>query len=269
MTNYLSDSPLGKKTGFTSAYDPSLLCAIPRGLARKEIGIHGTLPFFGEDIWNCWELSWLDSEGRPEVAVMELRIPAESPFLVESKSLKLYLNSFNMTSFSSMEEVKNTIIQDLSEIIGVAVQARFFTPRNFFSLSPVMPRGLCVDLVDWTPAEDKRLETENKVVSEEIFSHLLRTNCPVTGQPDWATLCIAYKGKKILWGSLLNYLVGLREHAGFHESCVEMIFCKILSECEPERLTVHARFTRRGGIDINPFRSTEQETFQNFRDFRQ
>lgn len=270
MTDYLSKTPLGKKVGFSSSYDPGLLCAVPREPARQKLGISSkNLPFSGEDIWNCWELSWLDSAGKPEVAVLELRIPAQSPFLVESKSLKLYLNSLNMTSFSSSEEVKSTIVQDLAEIIQAEVQAQIFVPEFFFSLSPVASRGLCLDRLDWKQDEDKRIETEGRLVSEDIFSNLLRTHCPVTGQPDWATLGIRYTGKKIVHGSLLNYLVSLREHAGFHEHCVEMIFCKILWECKPEKLSVHARFTRRGGIDINPFRSTEQETCQNFRNFRQ
>lgn len=270
MTDYLSHSPLGKKAAFSSFYDPTLLCPVPREPARKKLGLNSyRLPFFGEDIWNCWELSWLNPIGKPEVAVLELRVPATSPFIVESKSLKLYLNSLNMTRFASDDELKKTITKDLSEIVRTQVQAQVFMPNSFGDLAPAAPRGICLDCLDWKPESGETIETENEIVSEEMYSNLLRTICPVTGQPDWATLGVRYTGQKILHQSLLSYLVGLREHAGFHETCVEMIFWKILQECAPEKLTVQARFTRRGGIDINPSRSTDAESFLNLRDFRQ
>jgi len=271
MTDYLSKSPLGKKVAFSSSYDPSVLCPIPRAPARRELGINPDHPpFSGEDVWNLWELSWLSSSGKPEVAVLELTIPAASLFIVESKSLKLYLNSLNMTRFSSGAELKNTIVQDVSKAVGASILARLFMPESFFRLTPAAPEGNSIDNPgSWAPQSGEILEVENKIVSEEIYSNLLRTICPVTGQPDWATISVRYTGKKILWASLLNYFISLREHAGFHENCVEMIFWKIFRECGPEKLMVKARFTRRGGIDINPFRTTEPESAPNLRDFRQ
>lgn len=266
----LAKSPLGQKVDFSAAYDPTRLCPVPRAEARLALGLDpNRLPFFGEDVWNCWELSWLGPSGRPEAAVLELRMPADSPCLVESKSLKLYLNSLNMTVFSGQDELKKTLVRDISKTIGAPVRARIFSPDSFFRLGPADPPGLCLDGRDHRPGGGKGLAVEETAVSEELFSNLLRTKCPVTGQPDWATLIIRYAGRKIVPESLLGYIVSLREESGFHETCVEMIFNRIIREAAPDRLAVEARFTRRGGIDINPLRSTERESSLNIRTFRQ
>ncbi|TWI73066.1 7-cyano-7-deazaguanine reductase [Desulfobotulus alkaliphilus] len=270
---YLSALPLGRTVAFSPLYDPSQLCPVPRSLARQALGISAEkgLPFYGEDIWNCWELSWLDENGKPLLAVAEIRIPADSPFLVESKSLKLYLNSFNMTRISGTEELKSTLIRDITAIVQAKIDLTLHMPEDFFHLRPGEPEGLCIDTLPFNAEKPAFPETGDSkgIISEKLFSRLLRSHCPVTGQPDWATVHIAYRGQPICHESLLRYIVSLREHTGFHESCAETIFCCILERCRPENLMVSARFTRRGGIDINPFRSTHSCTMPNERDFRQ
>ncbi|TYT75356.1 NADPH-dependent 7-cyano-7-deazaguanine reductase QueF [Desulfobotulus mexicanus] len=270
---YISALPLGRTVEFSRQYDPSQLCPVPRSLARQTLGISTEkgLPFYGEDIWNCWELSWLDENGKPLLAVAEIRIPADSPFLVESKSLKLYLNSFNMTHISGIEELKASLIRDISGIVQAKIGLRLYMPEDFSYLRPKEPEGLCIDSLSFDAEKPVLPETKNSkvIVSEKLFSRLLRSHCPVTGQPDWATVHITYTGQSICHESLLRYVVSLREHTGFHESCAETIFCCILERCRPENLMVSARFTRRGGIDINPFRSTHSCTMPNERDFRQ
>ena len=269
----LSHLPLGRTVGFSPHYDPSQLCAVPRSLGRDNLGLDAKapLPVCGKDIWNCWEVSWLDPKGKPQIGVLELHVPADSPFIVESKSLKLYLNSFNMTQLDSEALFRETVKRDISGVVGADIHLFLWMPEDFPRLMPETPGGLCIDTLDLDVRAEAmpRIISGEKRVSETFFSRLLRTNCPVTGQPDWATLSVTYTGKAISPQSLLGYIISLREHTGFHESCVETLFCTILKACQPEDLRVYARFTRRGGIDINPFRSIRACEPSHARDFRQ
>lgn len=265
-TTHIADpshaSPLGKATEYQSHYAPELLYPIPRQLKRSELGItDANLPFVGEDLWNAYELSWLNPKGKPVVAVGTFRVPANSPNLIESKSFKLYLNSFNQSSFDHIAAVSETMSRDLSAAAGSPVVVAL----EPLSTSPVAsigtPVGILLDELDITcdryqpePALLATLPGEN--VEETLYSHLLKSNCLVTGQPDWAMVVIRYRGKPIDRAGLLRYIVSFRNHNEFHEQCVERIFSDIREHCQPEVLAVHARYTRRGGLDINPFRST-------------
>lgn len=272
---YSTDLPLGHPAFASTSYDPDQLRSISRKIARKGIGIVDNSPlfFFGEDIWNCWELSWLDSKGKPVIAVAEIRIPVTTPNMVESKSLKLYLNSFSMTRIKSPETLRQTLARDIGRIVEGTVSIQLILPDAFGQLGIMEPEGICIDRQHITVTEfninPNLLNVENHRISETLFSRLIRTNCPVTGQPDWATVYVTYTGSRIRPDSLLRYFVSFRQHQGFHESCVEIMFYHILQKCRPETLTLSARFTRRGGIDINPFRSTETSSISNFRDPRQ
>lgn len=254
--------PLGKTVSYTTSYDPSLLCPVKRGPAREQLGIFSKLPFYGEDLWTAFELSWLNAKGKPVIAMGEFFFPCSSPNIVESKSFKLYCNSFNQTRFDSMEMVEAIMIKDLSRLVGEPIRGRLLSPAQFEFLQVVPPEGECLDELDIDvlhyQLRPELLETENQMVTECLHSHLLRTNCPVTGQPDWATVVISYNGREIRRESLLAYLISYRLHTGFHENCVETIFSHIVDRCKPDQLTVYGRFTRRGGIDINPYRSTDQ-----------
>lgn len=267
--------PLGRQVGHSETYDPSQLFCVPRKDARKTLGITGVLPFSGVDIWNAYELSWLDKKGKPCVAAAEILFPCTSKNIIESKSLKLYLNSLNFTRFESPEKVKETIIRDLSLGAGADVELNLFMPEAFAALDIKAPRGICLDLIDIKDEIDAYdlnpscLKVGSGKVEETLFSHLLRTNCPVTGQPDWATVIIHYTGNAIDHEGLLGYIISLRQHEGFHENCVELIFMDILSRCTPDFLSVQARFTRRGGLDINPCRSSREIHFSNTRLARQ
>ncbi len=255
----LSQAPLGKKSSYINTYTPSLLFPLPRQPKRDEIGITGTLPFQGCDLWNGFELSWLNMKGKPMVAVSATSFPCDSPFLVESKSQKLYLNSLNNSRFESMETVRATLESDFSKAAQGPVQVTLYTlnqaPQEIVTL-----RGLCLDDLDvectsFTP-DPNLLENEGHLAVEEtIHTNLLKSNCLVTGQPDWGSVEISYRGKKIMHESLLKYIVSLRDHNEFHEQCVERIFMDIQRRCSPEWLTVYARYTRRGGLDINPYRT--------------
>jgi len=272
---YPPDLPLGRQSFATDSYAPEQLRALPRRINREDIGIgaNSPLPFLGEDVWNCWELSWLDSDGKPVIAVAEIRIPVTTPNMVESKSLKLYLNSFSMTRIKSPETLRQTLARDISGIVEETVSVQLIPPKAFGRLRIMEPEGICIDRQQITVTEfsvnPDLLVVDHRKVSETLFSRLIRTNCPVTGQPDWATVCVTYTGPRIRPDSLLRYFVSYRRHQGFHESCVETMFCHILQKCKPEALTLWARFTRRGGIDINPFRSTEKSSSPNFRHPRQ
>lgn len=266
--------PLGRQIEYTFRYNPGLLCPIPRQTGREAAGTsHYADRWLGEDIWNIYELSWLSPAGKPEVAIAELRVPASSPNLIESKSLKLYCNSFNMSRFNSTETVRSTMERDLSNAAGAEVAITFTPPAEFGRLHLIEPEGTCLDdlaLNDITYRPDPCiLTTAPEKTRETLFSRLFRSCCPVTGQPDWATITIDYGGDRIIGASLLRYLISYREHAGFHEACVEKIFSDIMARCQPEELTVLARFTRRGGIDINPVRSTVAGRWPNLRDPRQ
>ena len=257
-------------------YSPNLLQAIPRAEGRARLGIADALPFAGEDIWNAYELSWLDANGKPTVATGEFRIPADSPNIVESKSLKFYLNSLNVCRYQSPDTVCSTLAADLSAVCGAEAQVRLHTSASDGTPAQGKPVGHCIDTEDLAqPIYDLDPELlRNSIdpgpqVSETLHSNLLKTNCPVTGQPDWATVMIRYRGPGIRRSALLAYVVSYRNHAEFHEQCVERMFVDIERYCQPTALSVYARYLRRGGLDINPFRSNFETPPPNVRLLRQ
>ena len=266
----VKDSPLGQASAYVDHYDAALLFAIPRSEARSRIGISAPLPFAGEDVWNAYELSWLSERGLPQLALAEIRVPCESDSLVESKSLKLYLNGFANSRFAVRDEVEARIAQDLSQLLAVTVKVALRSLTDNFAAPPA---GSCIDAqdidIDCYEVNPALLAVGDARVSERLYSNLLRSRCPVTGQPDWATLSIDYTGVAIQRDALLRYLVSFRNHQGFHEQMVEQIFADVWRECRPTRLTVYGRFTRRGGIDINPWRSSEVGVALNWREVRQ
>ncbi|MFT6285892.1 MAG: 7-cyano-7-deazaguanine reductase [Alcanivorax sp.] len=251
---------LGRQVAGPAEYAPEVLFPIARQQAREELGITSpTLPFYGEDIWHAYELSWLLPDGRPTIFLGRLHIPATSPNLVESKSLKLYLNSLNTTVFDSEQAALATIEPDLSKAIGCPVTFSLFRPDDP-SFAGVNLSGHCIDsqFLPVSKASGRScLTAAGSDVSEVLYSHLLRSLCPVTGQPDWASVWLRYRGPKIDQGSLLAYLLGFREHQEFHEQCVERMFIDIDAACSPGYLEVQALYTRRGGLDICPWRSSE------------
>ena len=259
----LKDSTLGKKTAYVDTYDKSLLFSIARKLNRVSLNLLSSLPFQGVDIWNAYEISWLNPQGKPIVAIGRIEIPADSPNLIESKSFKLYLNSFNNCIFSSLLQVKNIMIEDISKVAGKKIKLTLL-PLDKFTRSPFKQlEGICLDTLDIT-CSDKApninhlsIIQANEVIDETLSSHLLKSNCPVTGQPDWASIRIHYHGYPIDRSGLLKYIISYRHHEQFHEHCVEQIFMDILNTLKPEKLEVYSAFTRRGGLDINPFRTTE------------
>ena len=270
-------SELGRKAVYEDSYNPDRLYMISRAGKREEIGIDpGKLPFKGFDCWNHYEVSWLNEKGKPIVAIAAIVYDCNSPYLVESKSLKLYFNSFNNTPFKSVKDVERVVKTDLQVRIGTDVRVNIWPlkdvkqtmPEPFFS-------GECLDELDITCSvyvvEPKYLTVSDEVVEEVVYSDLLKSNCLVTNQPDWGSVQISYKGKKIEREGLLKYLVSYRNHNEFHEQCIERIFVDIMRICNPESLTVYGRYTRRGGLDINPYRSTETPVFdgQNSRLLRQ
>lgn len=263
MTDALPDvSPLGRSTDYPDRYDAGLLFALPRETARRPLGI-GTaagdvLPFIGIDRWHAWEISWLNAHGKPEVAIGRFDIPVDSVCMVESKSLKLYLNGYNNERMVSLEAVRALIETDLSAACRSGVMVELYAPGD---LPPVTtaPDGESIDGLDiafdqYQP-DASTLVADGDPVEECLYSELLKTNCPVTLQPDWATLVVRYRGTRIDREGLLRYIVSFRNHADFHEHCVERIYTDLMRHCQPERLTVHACYTRRGGLDINPWRS--------------
>lgn len=251
------DIPLGREVAYPDRYDAGLLFPIPRALGRGEIGIRDdALPFAGHDRWHAYELSWLDARGKPVVATATLAVPAESPHLVESKSLKLYLNSLNAARFASAERVRETIAADLSRAAGAPVSVEFGLPPFETDEGAASIDDLDVDIDRYGPPDASLLAVHDDVVEETLRSDLLKSNCPVTGQPDWATVRIAYRGPRIDRAGLLRYLVSFRDHAEFHEQCVERIFVDLVAHGRCEALSVEARYTRRGGLDINPWRAT-------------
>lgn len=254
-------SPLGKPVAYRDTYAPELLFPIERQLKRDEIGVRAdALPFVGEDLWNAYEVSWLNPRGKPVVALARFRVPADSPRLIESKSLKLYLNAFNQSRFADAAQVQDIIARDLSAAaggqVGVAVLPLADRPQRRIAY----PQGICLDELDiaidrYQPAPEL-LSAGGPVVSETLYSHLLKSNCLVTGQPDWGMVVVRYTGAAIDREGLLRYIVSFREHNEFHEQCVERVFCDLLARCQPAELAVWARYTRRGGLDINPCRAT-------------
>jgi 7-cyano-7-deazaguanine reductase len=258
-------SPLGKSTVYADRYDAGLLFPIPRQGKRDEIGIAaGALPFHGVDVWNGYELSWLDTRGKPVVAIAEFRFPAGTPHIVESKSFKLYLNSFAQERLADADAVRRILQRDLSAASGGAAEVILRAPGDLDGTALAEPVGTLLDTLDVTidcygpPRADFLATIGEGTVDEVLVSHLLRSNCPVTGQPDWGSVQIAYRGPRIDPAGLLRYLVSFRNHTEFHEQCVERIFMDMTARCSPHALSVYARYTRRGGLDINPFRSTDR-----------
>ena len=261
MTNSAQQSPLGKTSAYETQYAPQLLFPIPRQAKRDELQLSGTLPFFGVDIWNAYELSWLNLRGKPQVAIATVTAPADSPNIIESKSFKLYLNSFNQTRLAGPDALLALLREDLSKGFGAPVQVTLTLPDAFQNLKRGELDGLLLDRLDieverYTPAPALLSSQRDAApVEETLVSHLLKSNCLVTGQPDWASVQVHYVGPQIDQEGLLAYLIGFREHNEFHEQCVERIFVDILRQCAPQKLAVYARYTRRGGLDINPWRS--------------
>lgn len=270
----MSKIPLGKPTDYPDEYSPQVLFAVPRNEARQALKLGDELPFQGKDIWNAWEITWLEPSGKPVVATAVITVPADSVNIVESKSLKLYLNSLAMSRYASIDELAGVISRDLSRITGSQVIISM-TPANEFPTGRIadLP-GDCIDgldvQVDAGGVDARILKTTGEdSIEEELHSHLLRSNCPVTHQPDMGSVLIRYRGPAIDRESLLRYIVSFRYHNDFHEACVERMFLDIKARCGPENLTVHARYNRRGGLDINPFRSDFEATPENIRLWRQ
>ena len=261
FTDSLSGAPLGHPGDYPDHYTPSVLFTVSRVDARSELGLGHPLPFGGVDLWTAWELSWLDLRGKPVVAAAQLVVPANSPRIIESKSLKLYLGSFAQSAFGDPAQVRGTIAGDLSERAGAAVEVELVSRHRFDLLAlrdweGASIDGLAIDAERYQPDPGLlAIAPGSDPIDETLCSDLLRSNCPVTGQPDWGSIQVKYRGPRIDRASLLRYIVSYRLHCAFHEHCVERIWCDIKRACRPERLTVHARYLRRGGLDINPFRS--------------
>lgn len=254
-------SPLGKTVSYQDQYDPSLLFPIARKAKRDEIGVdEAALPFAGVDIWTGFELSWLNARGKPQVGIATFRISAASPRLVESKSFKLYLNSYNQTRMDCVDALSAQLARDLSTAAGAEVSVSIALPQAFAAEQVRELAGEYIDELDievdnYAPCPEVLKADAADIVSETLCSNLLKSNCLVTGQPDWGSVSIRYTGPKIDREALLRYLIGFRQHNEFHEQCVERIFVDVLRACAPQKLTVYARYTRRGGLDINPWRS--------------
>jgi 7-cyano-7-deazaguanine reductase len=270
------DSPLGKSSEYIATYTPSLLFPIPRAAKWAELGLSAeTLPYQGVDFWNCFELSWLLPSGKPVVAMGEFAIPADSPNIIESKSFKLYLNSLNQSVFNTADELVAVLERDLSAAAGKPVGVRVRSLAQVTADGVINAPGVCIDELDVSISNYVQPQPEllrcdaARVVEESLHSHLLKSNCPVTGQPDWGTLVVQYHGAALNHASLLAYLVSFRQHADFHEQCVERIFLDLQRLLKPEYLTVYARYVRRGGLDINPYRSSEAIRPDNQRLVRQ
>ena len=282
ISNTPEGSQLGKASAYVDQYDASLLFPLPRAAKRAEIGLTGALPFFGADIWTAYELSWLTPRGKPQVALAHITVPCETPHIIESKSFKLYLNSYNNTRFASADEVRERLRSDISQAVW-----RGTTPMSSVGVKLVLPEqfdrepvheldGLSLDRLDiecthYSPAPELLSAAfGEQPVTEVLTSNLLKSNCLVTGQPDWGSARIAYSGPQIDQGALLRYIVSFRNHNEFHEQCVERIFADIRARCRPTQLSVYARYTRRGGLDINPYRTSHPQALPpNVRTARQ
>ncbi len=270
----LKESPLGQKTIYVETYSPELLFPISRTIARHKIGIGEDLPFSGVDLWTGYEISWLNLNGKPEIAMAEFSFPCDSPNVIESKSFKLYLNSFNQSHFKSINEIQGIIKNDLSKAAGLDVTVDLFPLSALKNRTLEEFSGICLDSLEISTdvyEVNKSFLSVDPLseVEEVVYTNLLKSNCLATGQPDWGSVLVRYFGKKINSEGLLKYFISLRRHAGFAEYCVEQIFSDIFTQCHPERLTVYARYTRRGGLDINPFRSNFEKTHPNARQLRQ
>ena len=271
--------PLGQASQYPDQYDPGLLYQIPRSENRLKLNIKQdqALPFVGVDIWNAFELSWLNAKGKPQIALAEFQIPADSPNMIESKSFKLYLNSLNNARFKDEQEVRERLIQDLSGAAGSKITARLqanetIAKKGIQEMGGVLLDRLDIEIDPHIPADPSLLSINEDFgpIEQCLVSHLLKSNCPVTGQPDWASVQIRYQGRPILEEGLLRYLIGFRQLGEFHEHCVETIFSDIKRVCKPDKLSVYARYTRRGGLDINPFRTDHNAPWpENIRHARQ
>lgn len=272
----LAELTLGKSTGYQERYDASLLQGVPRKLNRDAIGLSADLPFHGCDIWTGYELSWLNAKGKPMVAIAEFSLDHQSENLIESKSFKLYLNSFNQTRFDDVNAVQASLTADLTACAKGAVSVKIIEPKQFSHQRIVDLPGTCIDDLD-IEVDDYRFNPdylvdsvdEKGVVAETLTSNLLKSNCLITSQPDWGTVMIRYQGPKINREKLLRYLISFRQHNEFHEQCVERIFVDLKRFCHCAKLTVYARYTRRGGLDINPYRSDFENPADNHRLARQ
>ncbi len=275
-------SPLGKASAYADQYDPSLLFPLARAPKRAEIGITGSVPFVGADLWTAFELSWLNERGKPQVALAHITVPCETPNIVESKSFKLYLNSYNNTRFATAQDVQARLRTDISEAVWRGAETpgtvgvRLVLPEQFDQEPLHELDGLLLDRLDiecdtYQPAPELlRVAMEEAPVSEVLVSHLLKSNCLVTGQPDWGSVRIAYSGPQIDQERLLQYIVSFRNHNEFHEQCVERIYMDLWTRCKPIKLEVYARYTRRGGLDINPWRTSHPQAMpKNVRTARQ
>lgn len=261
----LEQSELGKKAEYDPHYNPDKLYSIPRKYKRDEIGVSDNLPFFGFDLWNHYEVSWLNEIGKPVVALGEISYGCETPCIIESKSMKLYFNSFNNTNFKDEQAVQAIVKKDIEERVGGSVFVKIIPLSNLSDDKLFVGfNGECLDKLDIECSsymiERSLLQCGEELVEETLFSNLLKSNCLVTNQPDWGSIQISYKGKKINREGLLRYIVSFRNHNEFHEQCVERIFMDIMKHCQPEELTIYGRYTRRGGLDINPYRSTKKNS---------
>lgn len=270
--NTPEQSQLGQASAYVDQYDAGLLFPLPRETKRREIGITGSVPFLGADLWTAFELSWLNPRGKPQVALAHITVPCESTHIVESKSFKLYLNSFNNSIFASADEVRDRIRTDVSAAIwhGGTLQSsagvRLLLPEQLEREKVQELAGLSIDRLDvectrYQPAPELlSAALDEKPVDEVLVSHLLKSNCLVTGQPDWGSVQITYSGPQIDQAGLLQYIVSFRNHNEFHEQCVERIYMDVLARCKPTKLAVYARYTRRGGLDINPWRTSHPQS---------
>ncbi|WNW10860.1 NADPH-dependent 7-cyano-7-deazaguanine reductase QueF [Pseudomonas sp. DTU_2021_1001937_2_SI_NGA_ILE_001] len=257
-------SPLGKSSEYVATYTPELLYPIPRAAKWAELGLSAeSLPYQGVDVWNCYELSWLLPSGKPVVAIAEFSVPADSPNIIESKSFKLYLNSLNQSVFATQGELQAVLVKDLSAAAGKPVGVRIRSLAQISAEGVADLPGPCIDELDIEvhsydhPRPELLRCDASRSVEESLHSHLLKSNCPVTSQPDWGSVVVEYRGAALDHASLLAYIVSFRQHSDFHEQCVERMFLDLQRLLRPEKLTVYARYVRRGGLDINPYRSTE------------
>lgn len=269
----LEKSPLGQTTVYVENYAPDLLFPVKRELARIKTGIVEPLIFTGIDTWNAFELSWLNSSGKPEIALAELTFPCSSAYLIESKSLKLYFNSFNQTRFDSFETVAAVIESDLTKAVQEKIAVKLYKHDYFENVELKNLTGICLDAQDITAdvyeVEPNFLQASSEKAEEALYTNLFKSNCLATGQPDWGSVWIHYSGNKIDHAGLLKYFISFRRHSGFAEHCTEQIFYDLMQKCAPEKLSVYVRYTRRGGLDINPFRSNFEKSPPNIRQIRQ
>lgn len=269
----MSDNPLGKNTAYPEAYSPDILFSIPRQSSSPQNSLTANLSMHGVDHWHAYELSWLSKSGKPEVAIGDFFFTSDSLNLVESKSLKLYLNGLNHSQFNSWAELTETLSRDLAKASGAKVEVQLHSPDHHQLSLLSAPVGKCLDeqqiSVNKYKPEPLLLSLhgdKNNVVEECVYSNLFRSNCPVTAQPDWATVKVEYRGQQINHAGLLAYLCSFRNHQGFHEECAERIFWDVIGQCKPERLLISMNYLRRGGLDINCYRSTQALQNEDCRD---